>query len=58
MNSDKKTTLIKVIDDIKQNCVSVVWNNGFDSVIFIDKNVDGKKSLEDILREHLEAYKD
>jgi hypothetical protein len=49
---------MKIIDEIKQNSVSVAWNYGFDSVIFINKSVDGKKSLEDILREHLEAYKD
>ena len=58
MDSDGYALLDKIIDEIKQNCVSVVWNNGFDSVLFINKNIDGKKSLQDILKEHLEAHKD
>lgn len=53
MDNDGYALLDKIIKEIKENCTSVVWNNGFDTVLFIDRNIDGKKSLEQILKENM-----
>ena len=53
MDNEGHSLLLKIISEIKENCVSVVWNNGLDSVLFINRSIDGKKSLEDILKENL-----
>lgn len=53
MNQNDQDLLAKIIDEIRKNCVGVVWNYGFDNVLFIDRSIDGKKSLEDILKENL-----
>jgi uncharacterized phosphosugar-binding protein len=51
MDSEQHRLLVDLIKELKNNAVSVVWNNGFDSVIFIDRSIDGKKSLNDIIKE-------
>jgi len=43
----------KFIEELEQNKTSVVWNYGLDSVVFIDKSVDGKESLRSIKERYL-----
>ena len=58
MKEINSNVLAKILDEIRNNSVSVAWNYGFDTVLFINKSVDGRKSLEDILRENLSNDKD
>jgi len=51
MDTDRDKILIELVENIKKNAVSVVWNCGFDSVIFLDKDVDGNKSLKTLINE-------
>lgn len=53
MSTNERDLLIKFIENINNNIVSVVWNLGLDSVIFIDKEVDGNKSLKTLISEIL-----
>ena len=53
MNDKQHDLLLKFIEEIKKNSTSVVWGYGFDSVIFIDKDVDGNKSLKTLINEIL-----
>lgn len=53
MSIDEHDLLIKFIENIKNNSVSVVWNMGLDSVIFMDRDVDGNKSLKTLINEIL-----
>jgi hypothetical protein len=45
--------LNKFVEELKNNKQGVAWNSGFDSVIFLDKAVDGHKSLNQIKEEFL-----
>jgi hypothetical protein len=45
--------LNQFIDEIHKNKSTVAWNYGLDSVIFINKSVDGHKSLQQIKEEFL-----
>ena len=58
MNNKDCALLDKILKEIKENCTSVVWNSGFDTVLFIDRSVDGKKSLQQILKENIYNDKD
>jgi hypothetical protein len=58
MDKDGYALLDKIIKEVKENCVSVAWNNGFDTVLFIDRSIDGKKSLQQILKENIYNDKD
>ena len=53
MNNDRKM-LLEFINELRKSYVSVVWNNGLDTVVFVDKSVDGYKSLDQIIEEHLQ----
>lgn len=43
----------KFIDEVNSNKQGVAWNMGFDSVLFTETLVDGKKSLKQIKEEFL-----
>jgi hypothetical protein len=43
----------KFVEELKNNKQGVAWNSGFDGVIFVDKSVDGHKSLNQITEEFL-----
>jgi len=45
--------LKQFIEEVEKNQMAVHWNYSFDSVIFLDKSIDGKKSLKDIKEEYL-----
>ena len=51
MDTDRDKILAELVDNIRKNAVSVVWNSGFDSVLFLDKDVDGNKSLKTLINE-------
>jgi hypothetical protein len=48
-----KLILNKFIEELNKNKQGVAWNSGFDGVIFVDKTVDGHKSLNQIKEEFL-----
>ena len=58
MDNEGYALLNKILKEIKENSTSVVWNNGFDTVLFIDRSIDGKTSLEQILKENIYHDKD
>lgn len=41
------------VEQLKKNQQGVAWNSGFDGVVFVDKNVDGNKSLNKLMEEFL-----
>lgn len=45
--------LNEFIQELESNQMAVAWNYGCDSVIFINKNLDDKKSLESIKEKYL-----
>jgi hypothetical protein len=45
--------LLDFIDELRKNYLSVAWNNGLDTVVFVNKSVDGYKSLDQMIEEHL-----
>lgn len=45
--------LNEFIRELEQNQMTIHWNYNLDSVIFLDKGVDGKKSLKDIKEKFL-----
>lgn len=45
--------LNEFIKELEANQMTVRWNYNLDSVVFLDKNVDGKLSLQDIKEKFL-----
>lgn len=48
-----KKILEEFIEELEKNAMSVCWNYGLDSVIFLDKDLNGKKSLKTIKEQYL-----
>ena len=53
MSDNDRKVLLDFIDELKKNYLSVAWNSGLDTVIFVDKSVDGYKSLNQMIKEYL-----
>lgn len=45
--------LNEFIKELEANQMTVRWNYNLDSVVFLDKNIDGKLSLQDIKEKFL-----
>ena len=45
--------LDEFIKELEKNQIAVRWNYNFDSVIFVDRSVDDRKSLQDIKEKFL-----
>ena len=51
MDTDRDQIIAEFVESLKKNAIGVAWNCGFDSVIFVDKDVDGNKSLKTLINE-------
>lgn len=58
MESIRSRLLAEIDRKLRENSTSVAWNYGLDAVLFIDRDVDGKKSLKTIIAELYDKNKE
>jgi len=50
--------LNEFVAKLEENAGAVAWNYGCDSVLFINRNIDGRKSLQEIKKEFIDVISD
>lgn len=49
-----KSILNEFVTKLEENAGAVVWNYGCDNVVFVNKSIEGRKSLQEVKKEFMD----